>query len=427
METHFHRFIARFAAVSLILATPSLRAADALAPLLNTPKPGDQKITGQLRARGNLKVLITRTHKNGSQDQQIASPDPNTGQFSAALNPHEAVALGDTVSAAAAQQLPGVASIESGPPSVITFRSPLPQAVGSSIAFQIQSLSGDSGSGDSGLAGLHSGTVTAPDTIQLDQNDQLILPSNPDFSKLTVAVTQAPSTTITILTPLCYWGRAICYAYFGSVFSSDLSQKKPYLDFDVEWNWVKLDHVLAATFYDARLTQISTTSTAPSSQSIEIETGALWAPYVPSEFVWNFQNSQYGFVPSVLVEGGGSGSPAGFAGQNQLAFPGQGKTFLTNYSAGMRLALVQWHSAHSEANETLSYIDFAAGRDRLYDFAAPGSVRRYGLRKIVEARLKIPKLDLRAGVDMNLGQGQNEVRIIVEANAISMLKSLLGQ
>jgi hypothetical protein len=422
MEIHFNKFVARFAGVLLILAAPSLRAAGALTPLLNTPKPGDREITGQLRTPGNLKVLITRTHKNGSQDQQIASPDPNTGQFSAALNPHEAVALGDTVSAAAAQQLPGVAGIASGPPSVITFRSPLTQAVGSSIAFQIQSILGDSG-----LAGLHSGTVTAPTTIQLDQNDVLTLPSNPDFSNLTVAVTQAPSTTITILTPLCYWGRAICYAYFGSVFSSDLSQKKPYLDFDVEWSWVKLDHVVAATFYEARLTQISTTSTAPSSQSIEIETGALWAPYVPSEFVWNFQSSQYGFVPSVLVEGGGSGSPGGLAGQNQLAFPGQGKTFLTNYSAGMRLALVQWHAAHSEANETLSYIDFAAGRDRLYDFAGPGSVRRYGLRKIVEARLKIPRLDLRAGVDMNLGQGQNEVRIIVEANAISMLKSLLGQ
>ncbi len=122
---------------------------------------------------------------------------------------------------------------------------------------------------------------------------------------------------------------------------------------------------------------------------------------------------------------------------DKLAFPNQDKSFFTNYGGGFRFSFVKWHDGTSTAHETLSYVDLTFGKDRLYDFVGPdfgssasggsSSVRHYGMRKMVEARLKIPTVDIEVGTDLNLGQGQNEVRLVVTTNAIKILKSLLGQ
>ncbi|HLN00762.1 MAG TPA: hypothetical protein VK335_15850 [Bryobacteraceae bacterium] len=346
--------------------------------------------------------------------------------------------------------------------------------------------------------GPHAGKVQS-DTTLLQITDSLTAFPAAQANTFTVSLvtTSSNSDQITITTPLCDWGRVRCYAYFGGVFSGDFSKQNPYLDLDGEWNWIKAywhpgsktataignqnphGQTLLTGFFDVRLTQLpsSSVSTPPASptnlppssssitqsvkvqasgaaqtptdnsssqqaaafasakKSIDIEGGIYWAPYIPDHFIWNFQSDGYGLVPSVLLKGGGRGSLDGVVSQTQLSFPSQDKSFFTNYSGGTRLAFVKWHAAQGESHETLSYVDFTFGKDRLYDFVGatfpPGTavqsgVRHYGLRKMVEGRLKIPKVDVQVGTDLNLGQGQNEVRLVVTTNAVSILKAALG-
>jgi hypothetical protein len=454
---------------------PVLRGAsdDATAPTVNSPQPGDLMITGT--ASAGAKILVTRTHKDGSIDELVTTAD-GSGNFSIDLGTHEPLAAGDSVTAATiATMLPKLTKI-AGTPSVITFASSFAQSTGT-ISF-VLAYSGNYG-WPAGVLGPHTGEVTG-DTIKLDEKEALNIPQDATVTDLTAVETAVTSPPITVKTPLCDWGRVRCYAYFGGAFSGDFSKQDPYLDFDTETYIVKRrekSHAspILATFFDVRLTQIPTTSTsstaassAPATsqsnnssgggsgsgrqstdsatqaatafstaaRSIQIQGGVYWAPYVPKYLTWNYQKNDYGFIPSLLFKSGGRGSVDGVVSQDQLAFPGQDKSFFTYWGGGFRLSFVQRHRPRGEAHETLSYVDFTFGKDRLYDFVGPdfggatggglSNVRHYGMRKMVEARMKIPKVDLYLGTDLNLGQGQNEVRLVVMTNAISILKSLVG-
>ncbi|MGH9662849.1 MAG: hypothetical protein ACRD9L_00320, partial [Bryobacteraceae bacterium] len=292
-----------------------------------------------------------------------------------------------------------------------------------------------------------------------------------DLSSLQVKVPPpGESANVTITDPLCDWGRIRCYAFFGAIFSqknAEFSQTDPYLDFTVEWNWLKHNRWTVTTFFDSRLTQIPAPdpptvddkrSTQPKTQaaadsgaatpspvdafasskkSAQVSGGIYWVPYIPKQFVWTYNSQDYGFFPALIYKGGVQGSLDGVIDGGSLAFPGQQKSIFTFNAAGVRFGFVKWHSSHNEAHDLLSYCDFTLGKYRLYDFIGPGfqgtqgagdsNVRHYGLRKAFEGRLAVPHLNVRLGVDANLGQGQNDLRFSITGNAMDMLKSLLGQ
>ncbi|MGH9665982.1 MAG: hypothetical protein ACRD9L_16270, partial [Bryobacteraceae bacterium] len=246
-----------------VLASALLLGAGSSALQLTTPRPGDATISGSAAA-GSM-VMITRKHKNGVIDEKTVKASQR-GQFSVTWNSHDTVAAGDQVSAKTVTPdgwlaLPEVIKVTANP-TRIQFANEdaegtLP-AADSTIQVDIEDSSGAEWSKP--ITGKKTATVIAPDTIQIDAAVDMSAVAGANLSSLQVKV--APpggSTNVTITDPLCEWGRVRCYAYFGAIFSqknAEFSQTDPYLDFTVEWNWLKHDRWAVTTFFDSRLTQI---------------------------------------------------------------------------------------------------------------------------------------------------------------------------
>ena len=452
---------------------------------LKTPHTGDTDISGHLKAiaPGTL-INVTRTHQDG-HSETISAPTNAKGDFTANLPAADKLNAGDKVTATPQQPagtaaggtaLPSVVEIVPTSPPIFRFASSLKEAAGAKITVHVD---GATGSWPQSILGDQSVTVIADDAFQFGSGVKLGGTPSADPSTLTVTLVPdqtVDASTVTVEDALCDWGRVRCYAYFGSIFSQkngDFSNADPYLDFTTEWNWYKGKRGIFTGFFDVRLTSIpapdtsakttpSTTTTATasgtgsassittgsqsampsaanafasSSKSPQVQGGFYYAPWVAP--VWKFKDDSYGMFAAALYKGGVQGRLDGSVDVANLAYPNQGKSVYTFNSGGARLGFVKWYGDPGEAHDLLSYLDFTLGKYRLYDYVGPdfqdasggglSDIRHYGLRKAFEGRIKIPKVNLRLGVDANLGQGQNDLRFVVTTNAIDIFKNLLGQ
>jgi hypothetical protein len=468
-----------------LLCLVPIGLASAQSVQLKMPHSGDTQVVGTVvGATGNSTVRVTRTHSDGRSEQATAAIGSG-GAFSASLPVGDKLIAGDKISVAvdpvkpadgstppSAQvqpALPAVTQVVPTSPPIVRFAASLNQTRGAQIAVAVTSNPATAG-WPSSFIGNKTVTVIADDAIQFDSTVQAT-GTLPQASTLQVALSppgDSGATATTVEDPLCEWGRVRCYVYFGAIFSQtngDFSSADPYLDFNLEWNWFKGKHSLFTGFFDTRLSTIptpanpaaagSTSSSATnagttnsaqastpsavdafaaSSKSPQVFGGFYYAPWAGP--VWTYKDQQYGFFAAMLYKGGVQGKLDGSVVSSSLSFPDQDKSIFTFNAAGARLGFVKWHPESGEAHDLLSYIDFSVGKYRLYDFIGPdfqdapggaSDVRHYGLRKVVEARIKIPSTNVRLGVDANLGQGQNDLRFSVTTNAIDMLKSLFGQ
>jgi putative Ig domain-containing protein len=242
------------------------------------------------------------------------------------------------------------------------------------------------------------------------------------------------------------WGRARANFAFGAVFSKerdDFSKSDPYLDFNLDFNWLRRNRdyknltYLLNTFFETRLTSIPVD---PDKQDQSVKAAADATPADPSKCDASTTDGFLCSRKSVMVQigtylpiywnkrlswshGGNRNvlffAPIVKAGMNTLTADGEeGRNLLTFYSGGLRFGhydVGKYTTPPSLPKEVsprlISYMDITLGKWQNLEYL--GSRR---LRTEFEGRVKIPGLPLRFGFNANLGKGPDDLRFLIDTN-----------
>lgn len=241
------------------------------------------------------------------------------------------------------------------------------------------------------------------------------------------------------------WGRARANFAFGAVFSKerdDFSKSDPYLDFSLDFNWLRRNRdyknltYLLNTFFETRLTTIPVD---PDKQGQSVKAGEA----TPADTAKCDPSTTDGFLcsrKSVMVQigtylplywndrlswshGGNRNvlffAPILKAGMNTLTAGGaKGRNLLTFYSGGFRFGhydVGKYTTPPSLPKEVspklISYLDITLGKWQNLEYLGKRRIRTE-----VEGRVKIPGLPLRFGFDANVGKGPDDLRFLIDTN-----------
>jgi hypothetical protein len=191
------------------------------------------------------------------------------------------------------------------------------------------------------------------------------------------------------------WGRVRAYFTFGIVLSANetsgsgtgatpnpfsTSTASPFISFDVDKNWMLKSKSRVNTFFNARLTQIATSSLSMTSgvsslltneQAASLQAGA-YLPLVVTR--WDFRDRAYSLYVAPLVKGG---FYTASTNQNANTTPVNASDFYKFYGFGARVGHYReyqyWNGnlQSGRAPEQLSYMDFLVGRWDNFEYADP--------------------------------------------------------
>lgn len=240
------------------------------------------------------------------------------------------------------------------------------------------------------------------------------------------------------------WGRARANFAFGAVFSkerNDFSKSDPYLDFSLDFNWLRRNRdyknltYLLNTFFETRLTTIpvdpskqdqsvkaaETTPADPSKcdpsttdgflcsrKSVMVQIGTYLPLYWNNRLSWSHGGNRNVLFFAPIVK----------AGMNTLTGDGEkGRNLLTFYSGGFRFGhydvgkYTTTHLPKEVSPKLISYLDITLGKWQNLEYLGKRRIRTE-----FEGRVKIPGLPLRFGFDANVGKGPDDLRFLIDTN-----------